>query len=120
MLQRTAGTWFASTDRCGRPPLNTALDPMHVTLRNGSYLVAFAALVVGSLHWVSHMRAVGSCMDRGGVFDYSSLLCRHDVEHLPPVSYVERFWPILVLLVALAVAALLIGHILGRARRHGI
>ena len=28
VLQRTAGTWFASTNRCGRPPLNTALGAM--------------------------------------------------------------------------------------------
>ena len=43
MLQRTAGTWFASTNRCGRPPLNTALALMRDVLRLVALLVLLGA-----------------------------------------------------------------------------
>ena len=43
-------------------------------------------------HWTLDFFTVDSCLDAGGVYDYSGGLCRHDIDRLPYVSYLERDW----------------------------
>jgi hypothetical protein len=46
-------------------------------------------------HCSREFLAIDACLDAGKVYDYASGICRSDVQHLPYVPYIERWWHLL-------------------------
>jgi hypothetical protein len=61
----------------------TAIDPVNHWIPRAALITLASALVATTLPAVKEQRAVDSCAEGGGVYDYAARACRTDVESRP-------------------------------------
>jgi len=70
------------------------------------FIVAPIAILL--LHFVAEFLAVDSCLDSGGVYDFTQASCRTDVQTLPYLSYLTHHDTLVITLGTLSLGSLLI------------
>ena len=59
-------------------------------MKRWAMALVLAAAVVPGLIWAFEFVAVDRCLDRGGVFDFSTGRCALGVTHLPYIPFTSR------------------------------
>jgi len=87
--------------------------------RRIDWILPFVPLALLAAHYARQFFAVDSCMDRGGVFDYSRAACRFDVTTLPYEAYSAQYRSLILAALVLSAAFAILAVVRGRPRREG-